>query len=135
MIQKSIQKQPLTYSNSDVILNHMIFTITRVGWADRWFLNDGDDYAHLFKRRMVDSNCVGYYNTSSEAVNAVNKDFGGLHECLWEYVVIEGKNPGVYSFQEKFSPIWFKYVGGSAPWQWCVKPEEFEGLIGFSMSS
>ena len=112
----------------------MIYTITQIGMSDRWFLNDEDH--KFFKRKVVDSRCVGYYETLIEALNVVERNAGGFHECLWEYLVVENFQPGIYTCSnDDHEMIWFKHVGGFKPWDQIEgTPTEFKGLIGFGIA-
>ena len=82
-----------------------------------------------------DSRCFGYYFSEVKARNAVTLNYGGLQECLYEYIVIERQTEGIHAIAEQIQ--WYHWVGPDelsdlleeGRWEKCERPQE-EGFVG-----
>jgi hypothetical protein len=68
-----------------------IYTITTIN------LKDG----------IWDSRCIGYYFSESVAIKEVEHNGGDMHECSYEYAVVEEVKQGLYYINRK--ETWFKW--------------------------
>jgi len=84
------------------------------------------------------SHTFGYYSKLEDALTAVEKNYGGMDECLYDYIVIEPIPPGIYGFLQndidKDETIWYKWVHPEnefGRWERCERPEVYKHICSF----
>lgn len=92
-----------------------IFTITTV--------------SHRFFPRH--SRCWGYYFSLEEVEHALNNNIGSMHECLYDYAVVEEYSPGIVGMGEMIS--WWKYEQGGGWNKIEETPLRFQGTVNFAI--
>lgn len=83
------------------------------------------------------SRCFGYYFGQQKAYEAALGNYGGMDECLYDYLVIEKIGPGIHAIVDSEQVFWFKWLhekGFDGCWIACKKPqgERFERTIGWA---
>ena len=83
-----------------------MFFITTIRW------DSPESVTSLFGDKgwngVSDSRCFGYYLTKKDAIEAVVENRGDLHECLYNYIVIELLPQGIHPIPEE--ELWFKWI-------------------------
>lgn len=78
--------------------------------------------------------CIGYYFDAEEANTAVKTNKGEMHECRYNYVVIEEVPMGTWKLT--ISESWFRWDSDSNKWIACKKPQkyrQYHNVSGFAM--
>lgn len=78
--------------------------------------------------------CIGYLPTLQEAKDAVMSNQGEMHECLYNYAVIEEHRPGLW--RNTVEEYWFAWKEEKKSWYSCKKPakyRQFATVTGFGM--
>jgi len=78
--------------------------------------------------------CIGYFPSYEEAVASVKANQGEMHECRYNYAVIEEIPSGVW--QRTIEENWFYWNGEHRSWFGCTKPSQYKtscNVTGFSM--
>jgi hypothetical protein len=74
----------------------------------------------------------GYYPTLEEAFNARNNNYGDMHECLYNYLIIENIGAGIHALaDEVYWAEWDDIARHWKPIQEC--PPAFLGIINFAI--
>lgn len=84
----------------------------------------------------------GWYFTETEAVKAVVENYGDLHECYFDYAVVEEITNGIHG--RPITEIWFKWdppkgamfgygQENKSWWKNVDKPKGLEGVISFGI--
>lgn len=80
----------------------------------------------------------GYFSSLEKAIDAVERNVGGMDECLYSYCVIEPCPEGIYGFLQnkldKDETIWYKWVHPekeNGHWEKCERPEEYKNICSF----
>lgn len=76
-----------------------------------------------------DCHTFGYYRGFDKAYNAVTKNMGDMHECLYQYLVMERIGEGVHS--PTTEAIWFKF--GRKKWNRCLQPQWARGFTNWAL--
>jgi hypothetical protein len=78
------------------------------------------------------SRCFGYFIKKEDAIKAVENNESDLHECLYDYIVIENLKEGLYCGME-FNPseIWFQWNG--TEWLECIKPDFAKNIVNWAI--
>lgn len=71
----------------------------------------------------------GYYHDYADALAAVRENRCNMHECLYQYLVMECIGEGVHALREKEE--WFKWSGKK--WKPCKKPEWAWGMVNWAV--
>lgn len=71
--------------------------------------------------------CFGFFFTEKEAINAVLNNDCDIHECLYEYVVIEEINDGIHG--GVVNEIWFEWNRKKSGWEKISKKPVFAKRI------
>lgn len=67
--------------------------------------------------------CMGWFPNLEGAILAVEKNQGGLDECLYDYLVIERIQPGIQIFAKALQ--WYLWESGKpGHWTLCNPPEQ-----------
>jgi hypothetical protein len=74
---------------------------------------------------------VGYAHTLEYAKEIVNKNQSDLHECLYEYIVIEKICEGV--FRTVQNEYWYEWNEKNQTWNECCKPKKYRQIINFGI--
>ena len=75
---------------------------------------------------------VGWYNKLENAIQAVENNYGDMHEGSNWYCVIEEVEPGIYSCPPK-QEIWFKWSKQEEGYLRCNKPEHLNRICSFGI--
>lgn len=84
--------------------------------------------------KIKDSRCVGYLKSEYEAVRIVTNNSYDIFENLYNYVVIEKLEEGIYQYDQ--NPQWFELytdVEGNPKYRKIEKPEWTCGFCGFGI--
>jgi hypothetical protein len=81
-------------------------------------------YDHSLNHRTF-----GYYKGFHAAYQAVKENRCNMHECLYEFLVMERIEAGVHG--EMKEEEWFKWSGKR--WIPCKKPLEYRGIINWAL--
>ncbi len=73
----------------------------------------------------------GYYLSEEEARDAARRNVGSMHECLYEWLVIEKIAPGIFAMGEVVQ--WYQWSYGGVQWVECDAPAWSRGIVNFSM--
>ena len=74
----------------------------------------------------------GFYHNLKDALNAVDINQFNMHECLYDYIVIEKFTEGIPAwYDENFEPIWGKW--NDTHWKLCNPPEFSRGIIHYGI--
>ena len=65
--------------------------------------------------------CFGFYNTYCEAASAVNENRGDMHECLYDYIVVEYMEPGIHP--HVWGNQWFRWNVAMGRWEFTNKDD------------
>jgi hypothetical protein len=78
-----------------------------------------------------DTRCFGYYNTALEATTAVIENRGDLHECLYDYVVVEKIGEGIHAIPD--TEFWFRWNEDMEAFNICEKPEWSNNIVNWAI--
>ena len=84
---------------------------------------------YLFRKRTF-----GFYNTFNEGSAAVNENRCNIHECLYDYVVMEYIEPGIHPMVH--SERWWEWDTEKRKWRLLSdgdKPKEFIGICNWAL--
>jgi hypothetical protein len=70
----------------------------------------------------------GYFSNAKEACQAVAENRCNMHECLYNYLVVENIGEGIHPLAEE--EIWYKWQDKWVP---CSKPEALVGIINWAL--
>ena len=73
----------------------------------------------------------GYYGDFAYARKAVEENRSNMHECLYNYLVIEKFNEGVHALAE--SEDWYQWDETKNGWKSIPKPSFSEGLVNWAI--
>ena len=74
----------------------------------------------------------GYYEKEHDAHMAVLEDRCSMHECLYDYIVVEECNPGVHATNRVVQ--WYSWDYTSRQWEPCGWPTDIPtNVVNFSM--
>lgn len=94
-----------------------------------YFITSIYDAPGLFVHRKA-RRTFGYFGNLDRAFKAVENDEGSLHECLYNYLVIEAIGEGIHAYCNE--DYWFEWQDNH--WQRISgKPELFNGTINFAL--
>ena len=74
---------------------------------------------------------VGYTHTLEYAKDILRDQPHNLHECLYEYIVIEKICEGI--FRSVQSEYWYEWDEVEQIWNECGKPAEFRSIVNFGI--
>ena len=76
----------------------------------------------------------GYFENLKDALHAVNTNQFNMHECLYDYILIEKFNEGIPAwYDESFKPIWGKWNITKNGWKYCQSPKFSRGIIHYGI--
>ena len=94
-----------------------------------YFITSIYDNPGLFVHRKA-RRTFGYFDNLDRAFQSVEQDEGSLHECLYNYLVIEGIREGIHTQVEE--EYWFEWQDNH--WQRISsKPGFLNGVVNFSL--
>lgn len=70
----------------------------------------------------------GFYSHPADAIEAVVTNRCNMHECLYNYLVIENIGEGIHPSAEYEE--WYKWED---KWVQCLKPEPLVGIINWAL--
>jgi hypothetical protein len=70
----------------------------------------------------------GYYSNPQEAIQAIVTNRCNMHECLYNYLVLENIGEGIHP--EVHNEEWYKW---EEKWVPCLKPLELVGIINWAL--
>jgi hypothetical protein len=73
----------------------------------------------------------GYFLTEKEALDAVGENQCNMHECLYNFLVIEGFPSGIHALAER--EVWYQWGEAENKWVPCQKPTMLEGIISWAI--
>ena len=71
----------------------------------------------------------GFYHRTFDALAAVKENRMNMHECLYNYLVMERIAEGIHSICD--DEEWFKW--GKKGWTPCNKPEWAKGMVNWAL--
>ena len=95
-----------------------IFTITLINSAVKDAISTKDSFR-----------CIGFYYQELDAVTAVETNKGEMHECLYNYLVIEEIPDGVW--RSTISEKWYEW-SYRQKWEQCQKPAQYRQVCNIS---
>jgi hypothetical protein len=99
-----------------------------------WFITSiapKEDLVPPKVNRCRASRIFGFFNTYNEAYDAVTKNRCDMHECLYEYIVIEYIEDGIHPVARMED--WWEWNKEEGRWEVTLKPTEFEGIVNWSI--
>ena len=84
--------------------------------------------------RTDDKRCLGFFHAYIGAKNSIEKNIGEMHECKYDYAVIEEVKEGIW--QQTLSETWYSWNYEDEKWAQCKKPlkyREFMTTCNFGM--
>ena len=102
--------------------------------------NDGNDFQRLkymffitaivSGERPRNPRTFGFAHDLTTAHRYVTDNVGNMHECLYDYIVIEDIPSGIHSLCEREE--WYRWTGKR--WKWLKKkPAQFRGIVNFAL--
>jgi len=73
----------------------------------------------------------GWFLKEKEAKNYLAKNPGWIHECLYDYVIIEQFPPGIHRLAKK--EIWYKWNRKKQKYFSIAKPKAVSNIISWGM--
>lgn len=73
----------------------------------------------------------GYKWGYPQAIEAVMENHGNMHECLYNYLVMERIGEGVHSLAK--DEVWFKWSVRKQAWKPCKKPNWSNGMVNWAL--
>jgi len=74
----------------------------------------------------------GYFEKEHDATMAIMENRCNMHECLYEYLVVEECSPGILSIS--FVKQWYKWNYDARKWEACDWPKEIpSNTVNFSI--
>lgn len=86
---------------------------------------------HVPFYQKLRSRTFGFFETFEKAHEAVTDNVGSLHECIYDYIVIEKIESGIHSLP--IEEHWYEWCIPLNCWQPTMKPNEFNGIINFAI--
>lgn len=71
----------------------------------------------------------GYYKGWDAAYKAVKENRCNMHECLYQYLVMEQIDEGIHALCQ--DEQWFKWTRNG--WKDCKKPKELQGFTNWAL--
>ena len=72
----------------------------------------------------------GYHYGFENALNSVHHNHGNMHECLYNYLVMEQIGEGIHALAESYH--WFKW-DTNIGWKACDRPKWANGLTNWAL--
>ncbi len=100
-----------------------------------WFLTSiwlESTVTHPVKGEIRAKQChrtFGYYKGWDEAYAAVKENRCNMHECLYNYLVMEAIDKGVHALCK--NEQWFRWTGKR--WKDCKKPDWAKGITNWAL--
>lgn len=79
---------------------------------------------------IEESRTIGYFLTLEAAKRAIKNNICDIHENYYNYAVIEGVEPGLYSSTESVS-YWYKWTKNG--YRRIQKPNQVSQIVGFTI--
>lgn len=76
-----------------------------------------------------DCRTFGYYKGWDKAYAAVKENRCNMHECLYQYLVMENIGEGVHALAN--DEQWFKWTRNR--WKDCKRPKELQGFTNWAL--
>lgn len=73
----------------------------------------------------------GWFSTKERAVAAVEKNQCDLHECYYEYIVVEEVPEGIHAIGD--NRWWFCWDTEEDKWKSCEAPHECVNIVAWSL--
>lgn len=73
----------------------------------------------------------GYYPTEAEAVNAIGRGIGSMHECLYTHLVVEEVPPGIHAMATVVG--WWRWDESHRCWRPTDCPDWARGVCNHAM--
>jgi hypothetical protein len=83
------------------------------------------------KDGFSDSRCVGYCFTAQEAFDLVEGNYADIHECDYNYVIVEELGAGLYP--DTYQDYWYEWDIEKEKYVSCEKPEFAEGIVNWGI--
>lgn len=86
--------------------------------------------------------CFGWFDSFEKSEKAVLENRCDMHECFYNYIVIEKLYEGIHSLCHENDQVWYKWKSGnqkddefdeSGKWERVEKPEQFKSMINFGI--
>jgi hypothetical protein len=80
------------------------------------------------------SRTFGFYNTYSEAYEAVKENYGNMEECVYDYIVMEYIEPGIHPMVHYVQ--WWEWDIEKNKWIFLSEedaPKEFVGICNWAL--
>jgi hypothetical protein len=81
--------------------------------------------------RVEAKRTFGYFHHEIDALDAVAENRCNMHECLYNYLVIERVPSGIHAMAE--SEQWYQWDEVENKWAFCTKPTTLEGIISWAV--
>lgn len=95
-----------------------------------WFLTSiyVDDRSSVEHRRVF-----GFLTDLSEAIKAIETNRGDMHECFYQFLILENIRQGVHP--ESISEVWYEWYQfpNGSQWQRIEKPSVFDGVVNWAL--
>lgn len=79
--------------------------------------------------------CFGFFGTLERAIASVLENECDMHECLYNYIVVENLDEGIHPSVRKDNPeeLWFEWSRDRERWIQTQKPDWSKGYLGWSI--
>lgn len=94
-----------------------------------WFEVIAYNKEHDEYKFKSDKRTFGYYYGWDAALKAVQENRGNMHECLYDYLVMERIGKGIHALATDVQ--WFRWGGSS--WVACRRPTALQGLTNWAL--
>jgi len=84
-----------------------------------------------FEPTVRSERCFGYYSDKQKALQAVDENWADMHECLYNWLLIEKIPEGIHATPEE--EIWYAWDDGVEHWVHVEKPIWSKRIINWSI--
>lgn len=88
-------------------------------------------YEHVRLNASCPHRCFGWKSTLQAAKKAVKENKCDLHECLYDYIVIEAMKEGIFPRCER--EWWYKWDRDCDKFLPIEKPESLKSIVNFAI--
>ena len=81
--------------------------------------------------RREETRCFGYYIDLADAINAVEQNKCDMHECLYNFIVIEKIGEGIHAMATDIK--WYAWNDDKYSWEYTPKPDWSIGICNYSI--
>jgi hypothetical protein len=81
--------------------------------------------------KVKDKRTFGFFDSHTEAYNAIRENRGDMHECLYNRLVLEYIEGGIHP--EVWHSEWYYWDSTKRSWEPGVVPSDFAGTVNWAI--